>query len=64
MKDKAAASEGNCMTGVVAALVACNAVVSVGEDVDDFAFSFIAPLKSDDGDVLFHDNGLPGSTKV
>src|SRR6476620_623711 len=38
------------MTGVVAALVADNDVEALVEQVDDFAFSFIAPLGADDCD--------------
>jgi hypothetical protein len=32
------------MTGVVAALVARHDIEAVGEEVDDFAFAFVAPL--------------------
>ena len=34
----------HCMTGVIAALRANNHVGFLGQDVDDFAFAFIAPL--------------------
>jgi hypothetical protein len=36
------------MAGIVAALVAGDAVEFPGEDVDDFAFAFISPLETYD----------------
>src|SRR6185295_8904175 len=42
------------VAGVMAALIAGNAVEIGGKDVDDFALSLIAPLDTNDCEVLFH----------
>jgi hypothetical protein len=55
-----AAAEGYGVPGIVSALVTCDAFESFGKDIDDLSFSFIAPLKSNDCDVLFHDCGWVG----
>jgi hypothetical protein len=36
------------MTGVRSALIANDDIVVAGQEVDDFTFGFVAPLKSDD----------------
>src|SRR5687767_9901598 len=49
-----AAAEVYGVSCVMSALVARNAVVSFGEDIDNLAFSFIAPLKANDCNILLH----------
>ena len=39
------------VTGVIAALAADDDVRLAGQDVDDFAFAFIAPLRADQNRV-------------
>ena len=39
------------VAGVMAALIACDAVVVARQDIDDFAFSFVAPLGAYDDDI-------------
>ena len=46
------------VTGVVAALEAHHAVGLLGQPVDDLALAFVAPLGTDDDDVLCHDDVL------
>lgn len=60
MQNVTTAFEGYRMTGIMSALISRNAAVFGGEDIDDLSFSFIAPLKSNDCDVLFHDCGWVG----
>jgi hypothetical protein len=55
---------GNCVPGIVSALKASNTIVPIGKNVDDFAFSFITPLKTDNNDIFLHDVGPWESTKV
>jgi hypothetical protein len=45
------------MAGVVPALIASDAVHIPRQDVDNFPFSFVTPLKTDDGNILFHGSG-------
>ncbi len=39
------------MAGVVAALIAHHDIEPLGEDVDNFAFAFVPPLRTQDNDV-------------
>jgi hypothetical protein len=61
MQNIALPIEGNRVSCIVAALIARDTIESVGEDIDDLAFSFVTPLEPDDGDILFHERagGLP-----
>jgi hypothetical protein len=51
MEDRFLAVHDKSMAGVVAALEADDDVGLVGEEVDDLAFAFVAPLGADDCDV-------------
>ena len=51
-----AATHGDGVSRIVPALVAGHAVESFGQDIDNFSFSFVAPLEADDSNILFHDN--------
>ncbi|HJV81362.1 MAG TPA: hypothetical protein VJ651_11055 [Noviherbaspirillum sp.] len=42
------------MTGIVAALKADDTLRVIGQPIDNFPFSLIAPLGADDNDVLCH----------
>ena len=50
MKYERVVADLNRVTGVMAALIADHDVEPLGEQIDDLAFSFIAPLGSDDSD--------------
>src|SRR5262245_766683 len=54
------------MAGVVSALVARNDLEALGKQIDDLAFSFIAPLGADDCNYFRHKNiamiRSPGTT--
>jgi hypothetical protein len=64
MKDMLSISDINRVTGIMAALIAGDAVKVLGEDVDDLAFSLIAPLKADDGEVRLHLNVYPQGSSI
>ena len=40
------------VAGVVAALIARHDVEALGEQIDDFAFALVAPLRAEDDDVV------------
>src|SRR5262244_1451006 len=50
MKNKGSVANLNRVAGVVSALVANDYVEAFGEQIDNLAFSFIAPLGADDRD--------------
>jgi hypothetical protein len=54
MEDVTAIAEADGMTGVMTALIAGDAVVALRKDIDNLSFSFVAPLKANDCEVLFH----------
>jgi len=56
VQDVTLASKIDSVSCVVSALIPCDTIKSIRQDIDDFSFSFIAPLKADDGDIFFHDN--------
>ena len=60
VEDEFFAVDDDGMAGVMAAGVAGHDMVALGEDVDDFAFAFVAPLGAeDDGGLLSgHVRGL------
>ncbi len=41
---------------IVPALIACDDVEALGQQIDDLAFSFIAPLRTDDNDYISHND--------
>jgi hypothetical protein len=59
-----AAAESYGMTRVVSSLVTGDTIEFIREDVDDFSFSFIAPLQADNGEILLHDSRLSGGTSA
>ena len=54
MQHVAAISDADGMSGIVAALITRDAVEAFRKNVDDLAFSFVAPLNAYDCDILFH----------
>jgi hypothetical protein len=40
------------VAGIGAALIAHHEISALGQDVDDFAFAFVAPLGADHNDAL------------
>jgi hypothetical protein len=54
MKHVTAITDADRMPGIMSALVAGYAGIPLRQDVDDFSFSFVAPLNSDDCEVPFH----------
>jgi hypothetical protein len=53
----APAAEVYGVSGIVPALISRDTVKVFRKDIDNFSFAFIAPLKPDDCDVLFHSGG-------
>src|SRR6185369_13213179 len=54
MQDVTAVSKTDGVSGVMAALIARDAVVRLRKDIDDFTLSFVAPLDTYNCKVLFH----------
>src|SRR5215831_15051259 len=54
MEDMTAITDAYRVSGVVAALVPGYAIVGLREDVDNLAFSFVAPLDAYNCEILFH----------
>ena len=54
MEDMPAVAEADGVSRIVPALITSDAVEAGGEDIDNLAFSFIAPLDTDDCESLFH----------
>jgi len=44
-----ASIEADGVSGVIAALIADDDLVAFGQDIDDFAFGFVAPLQTNHG---------------
>src|SRR5262249_22065135 len=53
VKDMAAVVDAHRVSGVVAALVSCYAIKGFRKDVDNLAFSFVAPLDANNCEILF-----------
>ena len=51
VKHKRSIADLNGMPGVVSALIARHDVEALGEQIDDLAFAFIAPLGADYDDI-------------
>jgi hypothetical protein len=51
------------MTGVVAPLVPADDREVRGEEIDDLAFAFVAPLRAKHGDVHAGQNTLPTAVR-
>ena len=64
VKDMTLAADDYSVARVVASLIPSNAVELLRENIDDFAFSLIAPLQTDDGEICFHSDGGPGGLGI
>ena len=64
VQDILTTAERDGVAGVVSALITGDTIESIGKDVDNLSFSFISPLETDNRNILLHDSGLLGSTKV
>ncbi len=42
------------MAGIMPALISRDAIEALGQDIDDLALSFVAPLNSYDREILCH----------
>jgi len=54
MKDMTSIADADGVTGVMAALIPCDAVEALGKDVDNLPLPFVAPLSAYDCEILFH----------
>ena len=52
LENKLLALDGNRMSGIVTAGITRNHLEALGQNVNDFAFAFVAPLRSDDDRCL------------
>src|SRR5262249_18721186 len=49
---KVLVAEANGVAGVVAALITCDHVEGLTEEIDNFSLAFVAPLHTNDGEIL------------
>lgn len=54
MQDMPAITDIDRVAGVMTALIPGDTIETLGQDIDDFTLSFVAPLNADDGEIPFH----------
>ena len=54
MQNMAPIADADGVPGIVAALIPRDAVEVLGQDVDNLALAFVAPLDAYDCEILFH----------
>src|SRR5262245_17919235 len=54
MEYMTAITEADGVAGVMATLIAGDAIVALRQDIYDFSFAFVAPLDADNSQVAFH----------